>query len=397
MQDYIKIILKSGKDQSLKRLHPWVFSGAIKKILGNPEEGDAVSVYSNRDEYLGVGHYQKGTIAVRMLSATETKLDQEFWNRRIQQAVSYRRHAGLIGNRETNVFRIINAEGDQLPGLIADYYNGTVVIQFHSAGMYRVTDQIVTALQGSLQGMITAVYIKTEGTLPDRTGAIKGNGYLYKERDQQPVMEYGNTFLVDCESGQKTGFYIDQRENRKLVEGYSSGREVLNLFGYTGGFSVYALRGGALRADTVDSSARAVQMAEQNALLNGYSDKVHHAVEADAFDYMEEIRDRYDLIIIDPPAFAKHQHALNNALQGYKRINAKAIEQIRPGGIIFTFSCSQAVSRENFRKSVFAAAAGTGRMVRIIRQLYQPPDHPVSIYHPEGEYLKGLVLYVGDY
>jgi len=392
----IKIILKSGKEQSLKRLHPWVFSGAIKKILGRPEEGDIVTVWSNKDEYLGTGHYQGGSIAVRMLSGTATVVDQDFWDRRIQQAVSYRDRIGLTNNRETNVFRIINAEGDRLPGLIADYYNGTVVLQFHSAGMRRVTEQIVKALQGAMPGMITAVYIKSEGTLPHMAGKSLPDGYLYKEQEQKPVMEYGNTFLVDCESGQKTGFYIDQRENRKVVEEHSSGREVLNLFGYTGAFSVYALRGGALRVDTVDSSERAIKMAEQNVLLNGYSDAMHRAIEADAFDYLEDIRDKYDLIIIDPPAFAKHQQALNNALQGYKRINAKAIEQIRPGGILVTFSCSQAVSRENFRKSVFAAAAGTGRAVRIIRQLHQPPDHPVSIYHPEGEYLKGLVLYVGD-
>ena len=396
MSEPVKIILKSGKDQSLKRLHPWIFSGAIKKILGRPEQGDVVTVYSNRDECLGIGHYQTGSIAVRMLSGTDTKLDQNFWNRRIRNAVNFRRQSGLVENRETNVFRIVNAEGDQLPGLIADYYNGTVVLQFHSAGMYRALENIVLALKECLPDRITAIYVKTEGTLPGRTGEEKGNGFLFKEKDQLPVLEYGNTFIVDIENGQKTGFYIDQRENRKLVETYSSGREVLNLFGYTGGFSVYALRGGALRADTVDSSARAIQIAGQNVLLNGYPAEAHNAIEADAFEYMEGISNKYDLIIIDPPAFAKHQQALNNALQGYKRINAKAIEQIRPVGLIFTFSCSQAVSRENFRKSVFAAAANTGRMVRIIRHLYQPPDHPVSMYHPEGEYLKGLVLYVGD-
>lgn len=365
-------------------------------ISGEPEEGETVAVYSNRNECLGVGHYQKGSIAVRMLAGTQTILDQDFWNRRIQQAVSYRKQTGLIGNPETNVFRLVNGEGDYLPGLIADYYNGTVVIQCHSAGMYRAMDMIAEALQHSLPGMITAIYNKSEGTLPARPGIKPENGYLFKEMDQQPVREYGNTFLVDCVKGQKTGFYIDQRENRKIVEEYARGRMVLNLFGYTGAFSVYALRGGAVKADTVDSSSRAIEMARQNILLNGYPEDVHGSVVADVFDYMQGIRDRYNLIILDPPAFAKHQQALNNALQGYKRMNAKAIEQIRQGGILFTFSCSQAVSKEDFRKSLFAAAASTGRTVRIVRQLHQPADHPVSMYHPEGEYLKGFVLYVDD-
>lgn len=394
MKEKIKIILKSGKEQALKRFHPWVFSGAIKKMSGTPAEGEVVGVYSNKDEFLGTGHYQGGSIAIRMLSAMETDPDQEFWTARIRQAVQYRKSIGLIDHPETNVFRLINAEGDRLPGLIIDYYKGTAVLQFHSIGMYRVMDMIITALQEALPEKISAIYNKSAGTLPSRDGQRIENAYVFGEQGQQPVMEYGNSFEVNCETGQKTGFFIDQRENRKMVELQSSGREVLNLFGYTGGFSVYALKGGAARVDTVDSSSVAIELAEKNVGLNNFEPGRHHAIVADAFEYLKDIRDKYDLIILDPPAFAKHQQALNNALQGYKRINARAIDQIRPGGLIFTFSCSQAVSKENFRKSVFAAAANTGRSVKILHQLHQPADHPVSIYHPEGEYLKGLVLYV---
>ncbi len=390
----VKIILKSGKDQSLRRYHPWVFSGAIKKILGHPAEGVVVKVYSNKDEFLGTGHYQSGSIAVRIISWSDKDPDGDFWNGIVQQAYNYRREIGLLDNPQTNVFRLINAEGDGLPGLIADYYNGTVVLQFHSMGMYMERERITQAIQEILGESLVAVYDKSEGTLPGKTAEKPANSYLIGDRQAVQVMEYGNSFRINVEKGQKTGFFIDQRENRKLVERYSGNRMILNLFGYTGGFSVYALRGGAQGVDTVDSSAAAIDLAVENISLNGFPDEKHNPVISDAFDYLRDVNNKYELIVLDPPAFAKHQHVLANALQGYKRLNALAIDRIKAGGLLFTFSCSQAVSKENFRKSVFAAAAGTGRKVRILHQLHQPPDHPVSIYHPEGEYMKGLVLHV---
>ena len=396
MPESVKIILKSGKDLSLKRYHPWVFSGAIKKIHGYPAEGGVVKVYSNKDEFLGTGHYQSGSIAVRIISWSEKDPEGDFWKVSIEQALEYRREIGLLDNPDTNVFRLINAEGDGLPGLIADYYNGTVVLQFHSMGMYLVRDRIAAAIKELLGDSLVAVFDKSEGTLPGKTAEKPANNYLIGGKQVLEVREYGNTFRIDAEKGQKTGFYIDQREHRKLVEKYSENRMVLNLFGYTGAFSVYALRGGARGVDTVDSSAAAIDAAGENIRLNGLPDNKHNPIVSDAFDYLREIKNKYDLIVLDPPAFAKHHQVLGNALQGYKRLNAMAIGQIRTGGILFTFSCSQAVSKENFRKTVFAAAAGTGRKVRILQQLHQPPDHPVSIYHPEGEYLKGLVLHVGD-
>jgi len=396
MSDGVKIILKSGKDQSPRRYHPWVFSGAIKKILGHPAEGALVKVYSNKDEFLGAGHYQSGSIAVRIISWTDEEPDGDFWKGTIQQAYEYRREIGLLDNPETNVFRLINAEGDGLPGLIADYYNGTVVMQFHSMGMYLERERIAQIIKELLGDKLVAVYNKSEGTLPGKAGEKPANNYLIGEKQAVEVMEYGNSFRINVEKGQKTGFFIDQRENRKLVECYSDSRMVLNLFGYTGGFSVYALKGGATGVDTVDSSASAIDAAGENISINGFSDEKHNPVVSDAFDYLRDVKGKYGLIVLDPPAFAKHQHALPNALQGYKRLNALAIDRIQSGGILFTFSCSQAVSKDNFRKSVFAAAAGTGRKVRILHQLHQPHDHPVSIYHPEGEYLKGLVLHVSD-
>jgi 23S rRNA (cytosine1962-C5)-methyltransferase len=390
-----KIILKSGKDQSLRRHHPWVFSGAIKKIHGHPAEGALVKVYSNRDEFLGVGHYQSGSIAVRIISWEDRYPDMEFWQERIRQAVEYRRLIGIMDNPEINVFRLVNAEGDGLPGLIADFYNGTVVLQFHSRGMYHVRNVIAGALQELFGNKLVAVYDKSESTLSGRSEEKPANSYLTGKKQPVEVVEYGNVFRIDTEKGQKTGFFIDQRENRKLVGQYSRGKTVLNLFGYTGGFSVYALRGGARSVDTVDSSEAAIALSEENISLNGLGQERHHPVVAEAFDYLKGIKDTYDLMVLDPPAFAKHQQVMGNALQGYKRLNALAMERIKAGGILFTFSCSQAVSKEHFRKAVFAAAAGTGKTVRILHQLHQPPDHPVSIYHPEGEYLKGLVLHVG--
>ena len=388
-----KIILKSGKDQSVRRYHPWIFSGAIKKIYGTPEEGDVVEVFDNNDEFLALGHYQPGSIAVRILSFENTEPDHAFFRKRIEAAISYRRSAGLLDDPALNVYRLVHAEGDDLPGLIIDYYNGVAVMQMHSVGMYRMRKEISEILSDLLKEKITAVYDKSEGTIPFMSGIKSTNGFFYGQSGPVTVTENGFKFLIDFTSGQKTGFFIDQRENRRLLRQYTGGRNVLNMFGYTGAFSVYAMKDAEL-VHTVDSSASAIEMTDENIKLNYGDDKRHQSFAADAFEFLRDIRDRYDLIILDPPAFAKHNNVLANALQGYKRLNIKAIEQIKPGGIIFTFSCSQVVTRENFRKSVFAAAANTGRKVKILHQMSQPPDHPVNIYHPESEYLKGLVLYV---
>jgi 23S rRNA (cytosine1962-C5)-methyltransferase len=391
--EHVKIVLKSGKDQSLHRYHPWVFSGAIKKIYGNPAEGDVVDVFDNKDTFLAVGHYQPGTIAVRILSFEKIIPDSDFFRERIRSAIAYRKILGLIDNDLTNVFRLIHAEGDNLPGLIVDYYNGVAVMQMHSVGMYRMRQEIASILSELMGDKLDAVYDKSESTIPFMSG-IKGiNEFIIGKSEPVIVTEEGRKFRVDWTTGQKTGFFIDQRENRKILINFTCGRDVLNMFGYTGSFSVYAMKD-AKTVHTVDSSASAIKMADENIKLNFPEDRRHTSFQIDAFEYLNNIKDKYDLIILDPPAFAKHNNVLSNALQGYKRLNMKAIEQIRQGGIIFTFSCSQVVTRENFRKSVFAAAANTGRKIRIIHQLNQPPDHPVNIYHPESEYLKGLVIYV---
>ena len=393
MQERVKIVLKSGKEQSLRRFHPWVFSGAIKKMYGNPSEGDLVDVYDNKDTYLAVGHWAPSSIAVRVLSFEQVTPDISFFREKIKKAIIYRKAIGLIDNPEINVFRLIHGEGDGLPGLIVDYYNGVAIMQMHSIGFYRLRTEIASILADLLKDTITAVYDKSEGTIPHMSGIAATNGFLIGKSDPVIVIENGYKFKIDWTTGQKTGFFIDQRENRKLLEQYSDGRKILNMFGYTGGFSVYAMKNAAL-VHTVDSSYPAIELANENIRLNYGEDKRHESFQVDAFDYLNHIKDQYDLIILDPPAFAKHNNVLANALQGYKRLNIKAIEQIKPGGIIFTFSCSQVVTRENFRKSVFAAAANTGRNVRILHQMSQPPDHPVNIYHPESEYLKGLVIYV---
>jgi 23S rRNA (cytosine1962-C5)-methyltransferase len=393
MTGHVRIVLKSGKDQSMRRYHPWVFSGAIKKIYGEPVEGDVVEVYDNKDEFLGLGHYQPGSIAVRILSFEKVNPDITFFRKRLSDAINYRREIGLLESKVTNVFRLVHAEGDNLPGLIVDFYNGVAVMQMHSIGMYRMRNEIATLLSELLDNRIEAVYDKSEATLPFKSGIKAVNEFISGKSDRVVVKEEEKKFLIDWTSGQKTGFFIDQRENRKLVAEYSAGRDVLNMFGYTGGFSVYAMAN-AKSVVTVDSSAPAIDMTEENIKINFGDDPRHKSFKADAFEFLQDIRDKYDLIILDPPAFAKHNDVLSNALQGYKRLNIKAIEQVRSGGIIFTFSCSQVVSKENFRKSVFAAAANTGRSVKILHQMSQPPDHPVNIYHPEGEYLKGLVLYV---
>jgi 23S rRNA (cytosine1962-C5)-methyltransferase len=389
----IKIILKSGKEQSVFRYHPWIFSGAIKKMSGEPVEGDLVDVYDNKDTFLAVGHYQPSSIAVRILAFEKVNPDVNFFREKIKKAIDYRKSIGIIGNPDINVYRLIHAEGDGLPGLIIDYYNGVAVMQMHSIGFYRIRKEIADILADLLKGRITAVYDKSETTIPHMAGITGVNEFLYGSSDPVVVTENGYKFKIDWTSGQKTGFFIDQRENRQLLERFTDGKNVLNMFGYTGAFSVYAMKNAAL-VHTIDSSFPAIELANENIRLNYGEDNRHVSYQVDAFEYLNNIKDQYDVIILDPPAFAKHHNVLSNALQGYKRLNIKAIEQIKPGGIIFTFSCSQVVTKENFRKSVFAAAANTGRSVRIIYQLTQPPDHPVNIYHPESEYLKGLVIYV---
>ncbi len=393
---FTTIILKSGKDQSLLRYHPWVFSGAIKKIKGPVSEGCVVQVYSNKDEFLGIGHYQIGSIAVRVFSFEDIIPDDLFWKDKIKTAYNLRLQLGLIDDSNTNTYRLINAEGDGLPGLIVDFYNGVAVMQMHSIGMYLIREKLAALLKEFLGDKLTAVYDKSSKTLPFKADLGAQNEYVLGEasgQDQQ-VLEHGLKFNVNWETGQKTGFFIDQRENRKLVEQYSKNRDVLNMFCYTGGFSFYAMRGGAKSVHSVDSSAKAIDLTNENIELNNPGDERHKAIAVDAFDYLSEIKDKYDLIILDPPAFAKHRDAMHRALQGYKRINARAFEQIRPGGIVFTFSCSQVVSKDKFREAVFSAAAISKRKVKVLEQLTQHADHPISIYHPEGEYLKGLVLYV---
>lgn len=391
--ELVKITLKSGKDQSVRRYHPWIFSGAIKKIYGSPDEGDMVEVYDNHDNYLAMGHYQSGSIMVRILSFEREEAGISFIEKRIGEALLYRSTLPFIKRGDTNLLRLIHGEGDSLPGLIVDYYNGVAVIQTHSVGFHRIRNEIASILLSNRWFPVTAVYDKSEKSLPGKSGISVVEGFIAGSAGETIVKEYGNRFRIDWVNGQKTGFFIDQRENRRLLGDYTEGRRVLNLFGYTGGFSVYALRN-ALAVDTVDLSARAMEMADINVELNFPDSEKHHSLVADAFDYLGNVTEKYDLMILDPPAFAKHGNVMHNALQGYKRLNMKAIEKIAPGGIIFTFSCSQVVSKENFRKSVFVAAANTGRKVRIMHQLTQPDDHPVNIYHPESEYLKGLVLSV---
>ena len=394
MEEYGRIILKSGKDQSLMRYHPWVFSGAIKKTKGHFQEGDVVRVYNNKDEFLGLGHYQPGTIAVRVFSFTDQTIDHAYWRNKINRALDLRKRLGLWNQNHTNVFRLVNAEGDGMPGLIIDYYHGTAVIQTHSVGMYRLLDPLVDILQELLGDQLQAIYNKSASSLPHKAEVEREEGYLWGEASYDTVSEHGLFFRVNWEEGQKTGFYVDQRENRQLVRHYARDAEVLNLFGYTGGFSVYAAAGGCKRVVSVDSSQKATQLADQNMKLN-FGDSVDHVATAqDAFEYLRQSDERFDLMILDPPAFAKHYNVLPNAIQGYKKLNRLAIQKIRSGGIIFTFSCSQVMSRENFRKMAFTAAANTGRKVRILGQMTQPPDHPVDIYHPEGEYLKGMVLQI---
>ncbi len=397
---YKTVYLKKGKEESLGRFHPWIFSGAIHHIEGRPEEGDVVRILSADGRFLAVGHVQIGSIAVRVLSFEDITIDRTFWLQRLRAAYDVRksifRQWAVDNEQLTNAFRLIHGEGDGLPGLVIDVYDRTAVMQAHSVGMHVSRHEIADALGEMLDGVIDNIYYKSETTLAYKASEDGGNGFLKGSlaTASDIATENGLRFHVDWLGGQKTGFFVDQRENRALLERYSQGRKVLNMFCYTGGFSFYAMRGGAELVHSVDSSSRAIDITRANVELNFPRDTRHEAFAEDAFKYLDRMGDQYDLIILDPPAFAKHKDALRNALMGYRKLNAKAFEKILPGGILFTFSCSQVVTKDNFRTAVFTAAAMSGRRVRILHQLTQPADHPVSIYHPEGEYLKGLVLYV---
>lgn len=392
---YKKVFLKPGKEESLKRFHPWVFSGAIARVEGEPEEGEVVDVYTSKKEFIACGHFQIGSIAVRVLSFRQEPIDHAFWVRRLQVAKDLRCALGVLGNPQNNTYRLVHGEGDNLPGLIIDVYDHTAVMQAHSAGMHLDRMAVAEALEEVMGDVIQHIYYKSETTLPFKADLLATeNGFLKGGSPENVAMENGLKFHVDWLKGQKTGFFVDQRENRALLERYAKGRNVLNMFCYTGGFSFYAMRGGANLVHSVDSSAKAIDLTNENVSLNFPGDTRHQAFAEDAFKFLDRMGDQYDLVILDPPAFAKHRDALRNALRGYTKLNAKAFEKIRPGGILFTFSCSQVVNKQDFRNAVFTAAAQSGRSVRILHQLTQPGDHPVNIYHPEGEYLKGLVLYV---
>lgn len=392
---YRQIYLKSGRESSLLRFHPWVFSGAISHMDDGIAEGDVVRVITAKGNFIAVGHYQTDSIAVRVLSFHDIKIDEEFWRNRLSAALDMRIGIGIAGNPHNNTYRLVHGEGDNLPGLVIDCYGNTVVIQAHSVGMHVCRYAIAQALADIMGRNTVNVYYKSEETLPLKSGLNQENGFIYGGSDDNVAVENGLKFHVDWLKGQKTGFFVDQRENRLLLEHYAKGRKVLNMFCYTGGFSVYAMRGGAELVHSVDSSAKAVGLTVKNVALNFPDDFRHKAFCEDAFRYLDgNNEEKYDLIIFDPPAFAKHRAALHNALKGYARLNAKGFERIKRGGILFTFSCSQIVTKEHFRQAVFTAAAQSGRRVRILHQVHQPADHPINIYHPEGEYLKGLVLYV---
>ena len=390
---YPQIILKKGKEESLKRFHPWVFSGAIQAIEEGIEEGDTVCLVNRNGDFIAVGHYQEGSIAVRVLTFEDREIDDDFWHSRISSALKMRQSIGIADSPSNNTYRLVHGEGDNLPGLIIDVYGDTAVMQAHSIGMHKVRQEIAKALADVLESRISNVYYKSETTLPFMD-ATDMNGFIYGGSDNNVALENGLKFRVDWLKGQKTGFFVDQRENRSLLEKYAAGKRVLNMFCYTGGFSFYAMRGGAQLVHSVDSSAKAIDLTRENVSLNFPGDQRHEAFCEDAFKYLEKAGDNYNLIILDPPAFAKHRGALHNALKGYTRLNQKAFEKIERGGILFTFSCSQVVTKDHFRNAVFTAAALAKRNVRILHQLHQPADHPINIYHPEGEYLKGLVLYV---
>lgn len=394
LQKMKNVYLRKGKEESLKRFHPWVFSGAIMKMEEGIKEGDIVDVIAFDGTFLGRGHYQIGSIAVRILTFDDEPINMAFWKKRLRSALNMRISIDIVDNNNNDTYRLVHGEGDNLPGLVIDCYGKTAVMQAHSVGMHYHRKDIVAALVDVMDGRIQNVYYKSETTLPYKADLEQENGFLYGETDENIATENGLKFQVDWLRGQKTGFFVDQRENRSLLEKYSKDKKVLNMFCYTGGFSFYAMRGGAELVHSVDSSAKAIELTSKNVELNFPNDNRHQAFCDDAFKYLEKAGKNYDLIILDPPAFAKHRAALHNALKGYTRLNAKAFEKIKPGGVVFTFSCSQAVTKEHFRNAVFTAAAQAKRNVKILHQLHQPADHPVNIYHPEGEYLKGFVLYV---
>ena len=401
-----QVRLRKGKEESLKRFHPWVFSGAIASIDEGITEGEVVRVVTNSGDFIAVGHYQEGSIAVRVLTFSDVQIDDEFWHSRLASALKMRQAIGIADNPNNNTYRLVHGEGDNLPGLIIDVYGKTAVMQAHSIGMHLCRKAVARALKDVMESRISHIYYKSETTLPFMTAddmiatphfdtdEVLKNGFLLGGSDDNIALENGLKFRVDWLKGQKTGFFVDQRENRSLLEKFSKGKRVLNMFCYTGGFSFYAMRGGAELVHSVDSSAKAIELTKQNVELNFPGDARHEAYCEDAFKYLERAGSNYNLIILDPPAFAKHRGALHNALKGYTRLNQKAFEKIEKGGILFTFSCSQVVTKDHFRNAVFTAAALAKRKVRILHQLHQPADHPINIYHPEGEYLKGLVLYV---
>ncbi len=390
---YKTIKLRNGKDQSLKRFHPWIFSGAIARMDDGIAEGDIVRVVDTKEEFLAIGHYQIGSIAVRVLSFTDIEINDSFWFSRLDKALQARRACNII-RPDNNTYRLVHGEGDRLPGLIIDIYDNAAIIQAHSVGMHMQRKDIARQLRTLYGDKLTCIYNKSETTLPYKADLSEESGFLYGKASDVVATENGLKFYIDWLKGQKTGFFIDQRDNRSLIEKYSQGKKVLNMFCYTGGFSVYALRGGASMVHSVDSSERAIEMTNRNIALNFPDAANHEAYATDAFSYLKDMDNSYDLIVLDPPAFAKHKDALRNALKGYTRLNAKAMQKIKPGGILFTFSCSQAVNKDQFRLAVFTAAAQSHRFVRVLHQLHQPTAHPINIYHPEGEYLKGLVLYI---
>ena len=389
-----RIYLKRGKEESLQRFHPWVFSGAIAHFDQEPEEGEVVEVYTNSQEFIATGHYQIGSIMVRVLSFQQEPINQAFYEKRLATAFDVRRSIGVAQNPTNNTYRLVHGEGDNLPGLVIDIYGKTAVMQAHSVGMHVDRTTIAEALKQVMGDTIENIFYKSETTLPFKAELGQENGFLLGGSTEDIAIENGLKFHVDWLKGQKTGFFVDQRENRSLLEHYANGRKVLNMFCYTGGFSFYAMRGGAQLVHSVDSSQKAIDLTNANVALNFPDDTRHKAFAEDAFKFLDNMTTPYDLIILDPPAFAKHKDALRNALKGYSRLNQKALEKIQPGGILFTFSCSQVVTKDNFRTAVFTAAAQAKRNVRILHQLHQPADHPINIFHPEGEYLKGLVLYV---
>lgn len=388
-----QIHLKRGKEDSLRRFHPWIFSGAIQSMSEEPAEGEVVKVFTNENEYIATGHYQIGSIMVRVLSFSDEAIDQAFYERKLAIALDVRRSIGVI-QEDNNTYRLVHGEGDNLPGLVIDIYGATAVMQAHSVGMHQDRMMIAQALKTVMGDELHNIYYKSETTLPYKAELEQENGFILGGDTNDIAVENGMKFHVDWLRGQKTGFFVDQRDNRSLLQKYSRGRNVLNMFCYTGGFSFYAMRGGASLVHSVDSSQKAVDLTNANISINFPGDARHTAYAEDAFKFLDKMDTPYDLIVLDPPAFAKHKDALRNALKGYTRLNKRAFENIQPGGILFTFSCSQAVNKDQFRTAVFTAAASAGRNVRILHQLHQPADHPINIYHPEGEYLKGLVLYV---